>query len=56
MLNAGIDWTKPWPQVPSNEKAALYQMVRNSSKLHGKSFIVSVIGPSSDPLYGTVRH
>ena len=30
MLNAGIDWSRPWPEVPSQEKSMLYKMVRDT--------------------------
>lgn len=54
MLNAGIDWTKTWPKVPPNDKAVLYQMVCNMSALDDEHFIVSIAGPPSGPLYGTI--
>ena len=30
MLNAGIDWSRRWPDVPSREKSMLYEMVRDT--------------------------
>ena len=42
MLNAGIDWTVTWPKVPPEEKAALFQMVRNTPCPYDERFIAAL--------------
>ena len=34
LLNSGIDWSKPWPQVPARDKAMVYEAVRNISSAY----------------------
>jgi hypothetical protein len=43
-LDAGIDWSKLWPEVVSRDKPMPYEMVRCTSRWRGERFTLAITG------------